>query len=192
MGVAMDALAWVAVAQNQYERAARLFGAAQALLDRAGYNLPPFMAAGHDRAETMGRDRLGRRAWAAARERGRRLPHELAVAEARGEVVGRPVRPGGNLKVSRPGGKGGVLSQREWQVANLVAEGCTNRQIAERLGIGERTVTAHLEHIFLKLRMQTRAQVAVWVIEQGNMRSTAEANLAESAQQRAVLRIVRT
>jgi len=72
MGVAMDALAWVAVAQKQVERAAGLFGAAQALFDRAGYNLPPFMAAAHERAMAGAQAALGasafRAAWAAGRQ----------------------------------------------------------------------------------------------------------------------------
>jgi len=39
------------------------------------------------------------------------------------------------------------LTRREWEVAALVAEGLTNRQIAERLFISERTADSHLEHL---------------------------------------------
>jgi DNA-binding CsgD family transcriptional regulator/DNA-binding beta-propeller fold protein YncE len=54
------------------------------------------------------------------------------------------------------------LSRREQEVAALVAEGLTNRAIAARLFISERTVDGHLEHIREKLGVNSRAQVAVW------------------------------
>jgi hypothetical protein len=49
----------------------------------------------------------------------------------------------------------------------LVAEGLTNREIAARLFISERTVDGHLEHVREKLGVNTRAQVAAWVVRQG-------------------------
>jgi DNA-binding NarL/FixJ family response regulator len=55
------------------------------------------------------------------------------------------------------------LTEREREVARLVADGLTNRQIAVRLGISERTVENHLDHIFDKLGFASRAQVAAWV-----------------------------
>jgi DNA-binding CsgD family transcriptional regulator/sugar lactone lactonase YvrE len=58
------------------------------------------------------------------------------------------------------------LSRRELEVARLVAEGLTNREIAGRLFVSERTVDGHLEHIREKLGVNTRAQVAAWVVRQ--------------------------
>ncbi|MDP8938033.1 MAG: AAA family ATPase [Actinomycetota bacterium] len=55
-----------------------------------------------------------------------------------------------------------VLSPREVEVANLVAEGLTNRQIAERLIISERTAQNHVQHILTKLAFTTRSQIAAW------------------------------
>jgi non-specific serine/threonine protein kinase len=57
----------------------------------------------------------------------------------------------------------GVLTRRESEVATLVAQGMTNRQIAETMLLTRRTVSTHLEHIFAKLSVQTRAEVAVWI-----------------------------
>jgi DNA-binding CsgD family transcriptional regulator/sugar lactone lactonase YvrE len=65
------------------------------------------------------------------------------------------------------------LSRRELEVAALVAEGLTNREIANRLFISERTVDGHLEHIREKLEVNTRAQVAAWVVRQGSHAATA-------------------
>ena len=48
------------------------------------------------------------------------------------------------------------------EVAGLVAEGCSNRQIAERLGIEERSAEGHVERIRLRLGVTSRAQIAAW------------------------------
>jgi DNA-binding NarL/FixJ family response regulator len=59
------------------------------------------------------------------------------------------------------------LSPREQQVAGLVAEGLTNRQIAERMIVTERTVAAHVEHIMAKLGVSSRTQIGVWAAGRG-------------------------
>src|SRR5262252_1119826 len=64
-----------------------------------------------------------------------------------------------------PDGRAG-LTRRELEVAALVAEGLTNRQIAERLFISERTADGHLEHIREKLGVRSRSQITAWFIEQ--------------------------
>jgi non-specific serine/threonine protein kinase len=55
------------------------------------------------------------------------------------------------------------LTQRQHEVALLVAQGLTNRQIAEQLVITERTAGAHIEHILDELGFSSRTQIAVWV-----------------------------
>ncbi len=59
------------------------------------------------------------------------------------------------------------LTPRQQQVAVLVAQGLTNRQIADRLVVTERAVAAHVEHILDKLGVGSRAQIAVWASERG-------------------------
>lgn len=56
------------------------------------------------------------------------------------------------------------LTRRELQIADLVAEGLTNRQIAERMSISERTADSHLQHAMGKLGFRSRAQVAAWSV----------------------------
>jgi DNA-binding CsgD family transcriptional regulator len=56
----------------------------------------------------------------------------------------------------------GRLTARQLQVASLVAEGRTNRQIAEQLGIQERSAEGHVERIRLRLGVTSRAQIAAW------------------------------
>jgi non-specific serine/threonine protein kinase len=58
------------------------------------------------------------------------------------------------------------LTRRESEIAALVAEGLTNREIAERLVLAQRTAEAHVAHILGKLSFSSRAQLAAWVAAQ--------------------------
>ena len=82
-----------------------------------------------------------------------------AVVRAVLEFLGSaPVAPPSEPAGRRPG----ELTARQLQVAALVAEGMTSRQIAERLGIEERSAEGHVERIRLRLGVTSRAQVAAW------------------------------
>lgn len=59
------------------------------------------------------------------------------------------------------------LTARQTEVAALVAEGLTNRQLAERLGITERSAESHVERIRLRLGFRSRSQVAAWYVATG-------------------------
>jgi DNA-binding CsgD family transcriptional regulator len=61
------------------------------------------------------------------------------------------------------------LTEREREVALLVAQGKTNREIAEALILNKRTVESYLDHIFLKLNFSSRVQLAAWVFERGGL-----------------------
>jgi DNA-binding CsgD family transcriptional regulator len=55
-----------------------------------------------------------------------------------------------------------VLTARQREVAALVSQGCTNREIATRLGIDKRSAEGHVERIRLRLGFRSRAQIAAW------------------------------
>jgi predicted ATPase/DNA-binding CsgD family transcriptional regulator len=94
---------------------------------------------------------IGSRAAEAAWEEGRRLaPHEAAEL-AEGKAPTRRVQGG--------------LSRRELEIAELIAQGLTNRAAAERLHTSERTVEGHILHILNKLGLENRTQVATWVVD---------------------------
>jgi DNA-binding NarL/FixJ family response regulator len=61
----------------------------------------------------------------------------------------------------------GRLSQRELEVLQLLTQGLTNREIAQRLYLSVSTVKIHVEHILAKLRASDRTQAAVRAIELG-------------------------
>jgi DNA-binding NarL/FixJ family response regulator len=54
------------------------------------------------------------------------------------------------------------LTRREREIANLIGEGLTNREIASRLYVSERTAQNHVHHILTKLDLTNRSQIAVW------------------------------
>ena len=61
----------------------------------------------------------------------------------------------------------GELTSREREIAALVAGGLSNRQIADRLFISRRTVDAHVNHIYAKLRISSRVQLTIWERDRG-------------------------
>ena len=86
---------------------------------------------------------------------GKDLPRDGAVRLALGKPA--PAAAG-------PGAAGdGVLGKREADVARLVADGLTNKQIGAHLFISERTVDSHVRSILNKLGFSSRAQIAAWI-----------------------------
>ena len=65
-----------------------------------------------------------------------------------------------------PASPGPRLTDRELEVAELIAQGLTNQAIARRLSVAPRTAEAHVENIRRKLQVRSRAQIATWVTEQ--------------------------
>jgi len=61
-----------------------------------------------------------------------------------------------------------TLTARQREVAALIAEGCTNREIGKRLGIAERSAEAHVERIRYRMDFRSRAQIAAWYVATGN------------------------
>jgi len=59
------------------------------------------------------------------------------------------------------------LTARQREIAGLIAEGLTNREIAERLVLSTGTVGNHLGHIMRTLGLKNRVQLAVWAVERG-------------------------
>ena len=58
-----------------------------------------------------------------------------------------------------------VLSRRQLEIARLIADDLTNRQIADRLFLSERTVETHITNILNKLGLSSRVQLSRWITE---------------------------
>ncbi|MGQ9674443.1 MAG: LuxR C-terminal-related transcriptional regulator [Chloroflexota bacterium] len=84
-------------------------------------------------------------------------------------------------RVPRPRvAEGPVLTAREIQTLELVAQGATNREIGEALAISESTVKTHLRNILDKLRLNNKAQAAVWATQTGLVRLDQQAGWQET------------
>ncbi len=150
------AAGWYAAHAGRARAAARLLGAADVLRTQTGSALGgptiPFDA----EASQLTRETLGVQAFDAEFERGQRLSREEALRLALGEPA--PV------DASDPESHAASpLAKRELEVARLVVEGLSNRQIGVRLFISEATVASHMRHIMDKLGVNSRSQIAVWM-----------------------------
>ncbi|HEX3192527.1 MAG TPA: LuxR C-terminal-related transcriptional regulator [Streptosporangiaceae bacterium] len=130
-------------------------GAADVLWERAGQRLggTAIMEEFHQQTVKAAQDALGEDCYAALFRDGAGRPLDLVVTLAVTDADELPATPGRQ----RPAG---LLTGRERQIAALVGEGMSNRDIAQQLGISKRTVDAHLEHIFGKLGISSRVQLA--------------------------------
>jgi DNA-binding CsgD family transcriptional regulator len=153
--LAIEVLAWSAAAGGATERAALLLGAANQIWPSVGYPMfgSRYFGAPHRDCELTARRVMGDRDFEAAFRRGMGLGIDDAVAYALGEAAGTP-----DLDLS------GVpqLTPREQQVAELIADGMSNREIAARLVISQRTVESHVGHILHKFGFTSRSQVLAW------------------------------
>jgi DNA-binding NarL/FixJ family response regulator len=73
-----------------------------------------------------------------------------------------------------PSGPEPALTCREREVAELIAQGKTNKQIAEALVIAPRTAEGHVERILVKLGFTSRAQIAAWFIDPNHVGTPSE------------------
>ena len=95
------------------------------------------------------------------------MPLEQVIQLALSDLDERPAAEHAPRPAVATGQPADPLTRREREVAALVARGLTDRQIAAELVITEGTVGVHLEHIFSKLGIRSRAQLAVWAAERG-------------------------
>jgi len=162
IALCLEALAWTLAADRRHERAAHLLGAAQMVWRLNGTSLSGLghIVGFHDQCAAGLRHVLGDEAFQAAYQRGRRFTLERALAYALDE------EPDAGLpRQRRPEDAPATLTRREREIAGLVAEGMSNRQIAAKLVIAQRTAEAHVEHMLSKLGFTARTQIAAWVAE---------------------------
>ncbi|MDQ6878331.1 MAG: LuxR C-terminal-related transcriptional regulator [Candidatus Dormibacteraeota bacterium] len=152
----LSLLGWHAASSGQARRAAQLLGAAGTVGASAGASIvgphAPFLAQARESAIQA----LGNAKFEAECGTGKRLSRDAAVRLALGEA------DRGEVPAPHDAGTG-PLAKREVEVARLVADGLSNKQVASRLLISERTVATHVGHILNKLGFKSRAQIAGWI-----------------------------
>jgi DNA-binding CsgD family transcriptional regulator len=146
----LEALASLAVAGESDAEAARLFGAAQALREATGQRRWAPDQPAYDADLDVMRQRLGPAALLEAWESGAALSLEEAAAYAS--------RTRGERK--RPSRGWDALTPTELDVVGLAAQGLTNAEIGKRLFIATGTAKIHLSHIYAKLGVANRAELA--------------------------------
>ena len=148
----IELLGVLAAARERFPDAARLLAAADAARRPLQYLAPGFTAnrQAAARAASQARQALGDDRFTQAWDEGQAL--------TLGEAVAYAARRGGGRK--RPATGWASLTPAELQVVRLVGEGLRNDAIAGRLFIAPGTVKVHLSHIFAKLSITTRAELA--------------------------------
>jgi DNA-binding CsgD family transcriptional regulator len=158
----LEMLGWLAAGQQRHTRAAWLLGAAGSAFVRGVQTIIkyPILVEPHQQAEVACRAALGSDRYDALYQSGHDCPVgqliQLAVADSDELATAGPER---TAEAADP------LTGREQEIAALVARGFSNREIAERLIISKRTVDAHVEHIYAKLGVSSRIQLANWLRE---------------------------
>jgi DNA-binding CsgD family transcriptional regulator len=122
------------------------------------------------------RPRLGRQGFEAEFNAGKRLSRDAAIGTALGEPAHVVATPDG-VSVA-------PLAKREADVARLVAEGLSNKQIGARLFISERTVDSHVRSILNKLGFNSRAQIAGWTASSNQQRAGEPSDLGKRQDRR--------
>lgn len=151
-------LSLVAAARRQDDRALRLAGAADRLTREYSLTTWSFRAQQLEAAHTQARARLG------SRGRGEAAWKE---GQAMSTVEALDYALGGDRPLEAGLADQGLLSRREREVVTMVAAGMTNREIAGRLFIAERTAEGHVERIRNKLGVRSRTEVATWAVAHG-------------------------
>jgi predicted ATPase/DNA-binding CsgD family transcriptional regulator len=167
ISVSLEALAWMC-AETHPERAAHLLGAAQSQFEEIQTSTEA-LAGLHVRHVTcvdQVRTALGTRYPTLFAEGQALAPLEsidLALEEAAPRRRGRKT-----TRTPRASATG--LTKRELQIAELVATGLSNKEIASTLVISKRTAETHVEHILIKLGFTNRNQIAAWVGDHADVR----------------------
>ncbi|HWV23275.1 MAG TPA: response regulator transcription factor, partial [Thermomicrobiales bacterium] len=163
--VALAGLAGEATVRTQWGRAARLFGAVEALAEASGVTIHPADRAVNARYLDAIQAHLDQSAFASAFESGKTLSVDQIIAEILEDEVSAEdvnVEPGpAHSAVALD------LTPRELEVLRLVAAGRTDRMIATELSISPRTVGGHITNILGKLGVESRTAAAAYAVRHG-------------------------
>ncbi|MFJ4650734.1 LuxR C-terminal-related transcriptional regulator [Nocardia sp. NPDC088792] len=169
---AFEGLAWTVSARGDFERAARLLGAAESLQRSTIRLAHTITVAVGEKERRKVREALGEDAFRAAFGAGANLPLEEAIDYALGRTPPEPepiTVPAPFKRAARSATatltETALLTRRQRDVARLVAAGHSNKRIAAELVISVRTAETHVEHILTKLGLTSRTQLAAWVHE---------------------------
>ncbi len=154
----LDTLAWIATRRGEHSRAATLFGTADTAWRATGSTPENYALSAnlHDDHLSRTRQACGDRAFETAFTHGQQMPTDEAIAFALEAKQPAPTPVAEAAAETH-------LTRREQEIADLVAQGLSNKAIAATLVISQRTAEGHVEHILTKLGFTSRAQIASWI-----------------------------
>jgi predicted ATPase/DNA-binding CsgD family transcriptional regulator len=156
-----EALAWGAGARDQHQQAALLLGAARSMQETIGVEinrLRPWADA-HAECVTRARGALGE-AYEVTEAYGASMEQSAAVDLALGQLSASRVDTLAQQRTAK-----WLLSEKQRAVAELIAAGKTDKQIASVLFLSPRTVQSHVSAILRKLGFTSRTEIAAWMVE---------------------------
>jgi DNA-binding CsgD family transcriptional regulator len=169
LSMVLETLASMAAERGAHQRAGIFLGSAQRVRDSSSLSLVELHRPQHERTITAIVQGIGEKAFDAAFARGRAMTIDEGVAFALEREP--PSRPAAAVRAA----PGTGLTRRQLEIARLVADDLTNRQIAARLFLSERTVETHVTNILNKLGLSSRVQLARWAAEEAGLGSVAPA-----------------
>ena len=159
LALALETLAWMAAELGQHQRAARLLGIGERARQESFAAVMDVYRPQHDQAVSTARHGLGQTAYQAAFQAGRTMTIGEGIAFAVEDK-----QPPKAAPAAKPGSQA-LLTGRQLDVARLIADGLTNKQIADRLFLSERTVETHITNILNKLGLGSRTQISRWMTD---------------------------
>jgi predicted ATPase/DNA-binding CsgD family transcriptional regulator len=161
----LEGMASVLSDLGRSDSAAELIGSATALRDRHGLQVLSDPAADNDEVANTVRTALGAARFDAIRAKGELLDANEAITHALALVSSMNVKYATGSSTQEHDDDS--LTPREREVATLVADGLSNREIAERLVIAVSTAERHVANILAKLAITSRTQLATWMLQHG-------------------------
>jgi non-specific serine/threonine protein kinase len=154
----LEALAWNAASAQQPERAAQCLGAAESVRSSLGIGIQAGYRVAHEAATATAVRQLGADGFETLFTAAKHWSGQQATSWALAPSLSASPK----VADSRD-----PLTLREREVARLLAQGYTNRQIAEALTIAERTAETHVSNILTKLELASRVEVRAWAVDHG-------------------------
>jgi ATP/maltotriose-dependent transcriptional regulator MalT len=161
ISVCLADIAGVWATQKQPEKAAKLFGAAEALRENLRATMYDAQRLAYEWDVKQGMSQMDEAAWRAAWAGGRELSLEAACELAMGEPISAPIPE--QVVEKDPFG----LTEREQEILKLLVEGLTYAEIADEVTLSFHTVHAHLRSIYGKMGVSSRNQATRIAMENG-------------------------
>jgi predicted ATPase/DNA-binding NarL/FixJ family response regulator len=158
----LEKLAEVAILERQYQKAVTIFASAASLRIPIHSVIDPVDQPEYEHFLSGLRSKLDQKTFTACWEEGKAMGLKDVVVYALSEPAVLIEKTSISDKAKFQG-----LSKRERETASLVAQGKTNREIAQAMTVSEKTVETYVTRIFNKLGFTSRVQIATWAVEKG-------------------------